>query len=247
MYFNTLAIVIKKTKLSDTDIILTLFTKKAGKVTVISKGARNPKSKLSSASHPFIYGDFMLSMGSKWNRINSVEIEESFYKLREDLVRLAYASYIVELTSHVILENSPNIRLFNLLYEALSVLNNKNTDFELLKISYELKMMSIIGYKMNINSCVNCGKTDNIKWYISPIEGGLICEDCKRNFNELIYSGKNAHKVINFILTNDISTVLNTSINKRYIVLIGKILSLFIFHHLGHKKFKSLDFLNTIK
>jgi len=247
MYYNTSAIIIKKTKLSDTDLILTLFTKKFGKITVIAKGARNPKSRLSSVSQIFVYGDFNLNISSKWSKINSFEINESHYKLREDIVRLAYASYITELINIVILDNSPNIRLFELFENALNSINNlENINFELLKAVFEFKMLDYIGYKMHVNSCIEClEKTE--KWYISLKEGGTICENCKNKFTNLIYVGKKLPYIIDYIFRHDIDEILKIEVNDRYIKALSKISYDFLKLQLGREKFKSIDFLNSVK
>ena len=44
MFVETKGVVIRQTKYSEADKILTIFTKEKGKVQAIAKGARRPKS-----------------------------------------------------------------------------------------------------------------------------------------------------------------------------------------------------------
>lgn len=245
MYFTTSAVVMKRTKLSDSDLILTLFTKKAGKMTVVSKGARNAKSKLSASSHPFVFGDFSITTSDSWNHLQSVDISDSFYHLRDDLTKLGYASYLLELTSHVVHEGQINNRLFDLLVEALNLLNKNNENYKLIKLAYEYKLMSILGYRMQMKSCVSCGKSQINKYFISPFEGGVICEDCYEKTRGTIYVGKTLPKLIDYIIEKDIRIVFKTQINDKYLNGLDKIIRPYISHHLEKSNFKTLEFLDV--
>jgi len=247
MYFKTDAVVLKKTKLSDSDLILTLFTRKSGKMTVVSKGARSSKSKLSAASHPFVFGEYNITTSDKWNYLNSVDINDSFYHLREDLTKLSYASYLLELTNHSVRENASNIRLFELLVELLNLMNRGDENYALLKIAYEYKLMDILGYRLNMKECVSCGKSSDIKkFYISPTEGGLICGECHTKVKNAFYVGKTLPKLLEYLVEKDIRTIYKTKINDDYIKRLDQIVRPYIFHFLEKKTFKSLEFLDTI-
>ena len=246
MYFKTDAVVLKKTKLSDSDLILTLFTRKSGKVTVVSKGARNSKSKLSAASHPFVFGEYNITTSDKWNYLNSVDINDSFYHLREDLTKLSYASYLLELTNHAVSENASNIRLFELLVEVLNLMNRGDENYDLLKIAYEYKLMNILGYRMNMKQCVHCGKIDIKKFYINPTEGGLMCEECYNKVEKSFYVGKTLPKVLEYLVERDIRIIYKTKINESYIKRLDELVRPYIFHFLDRRAFKSLEFLDTI-
>ena len=60
MYIKTEAIVLRKVFYNDSDAILTLFSRKLGKISVYARGARKPRTMISSVAHPFIYGEFIL-------------------------------------------------------------------------------------------------------------------------------------------------------------------------------------------
>ena len=57
---NTQGIVLKSVPYKENDLILTIFSRKLGKVSVIARGAKKSKSSLLSSSQIFAYSNFTL-------------------------------------------------------------------------------------------------------------------------------------------------------------------------------------------
>ena len=57
---NTQGIVLKAVRYKENDVILTLFTRKLGKVSAIAKGAKRNKSSLLSSAQLFSYANYTL-------------------------------------------------------------------------------------------------------------------------------------------------------------------------------------------
>lgn len=242
MYIVTDAIVLKRVKVSDYDKILLLFTRKAGKMSVAVKGSQNPKSKMASGSHPFVYGEFSLNKGGRMSSVTSIDVKESFYKLREDLDKLTIASYFLELVNNVIVENVTNNRLFDILLNHLSAIE-KSTSVEqshLLKIVFELKLLDSIGLRPEMYSCVNCGNEDYDNPKFSVADGGVICENCYSSYPEAPKIGHVIPKLIPFLVTHDLNQILETDIDNVLVKKIDYILNQFLLYHLEKKGFKSL-------
>ena len=55
MVFTTNALILRSVDYGDYDRILTVLTAENGQISVMAKGARSQKSKLSSLSQPYIY------------------------------------------------------------------------------------------------------------------------------------------------------------------------------------------------
>lgn len=247
MYYKTDAVVLKKTKLNDSDVILTLFTRKVGKTSVIVSGGRNPKSKLSSAAHPFVFGEYVFSYGGKWNKLTSVELKDSFYSIREDLERLAYASYILELTNVALMEGVPNDRLFVNLVETLNIIAKGDCALDLIKVAYELKLMDSLGYRPELVHCVSCGTTELAGFNFSVIDGGMLCEHCSAQLSRGMKIGKTIPKLMHYLIVKDMRIINRTQVNVSYIKKLDIIISKYILFHLEKKRFKSLEFLNNIR
>ncbi len=247
MFFTSEAIVLKRTKLSDNDMILTLFTKKAGKIQAIASGARHPKSRFASGAHPFVFGRYNLSTGSGMAKVTSIDVHESFYHLREDLGRLAYGSWFLELTDSVTAEGVTNHRLFYELLEAIHVLLTEEVNPNQIKVAFELKVMDTIGLRPMLSECVECGATGERKWQFSVQEGGLVCEQCATRHSSLYKLGKTLPKIMQYFLVKDMRIISKTKIHDSYIKKLDIILNAYLKHHLERHQFKSLEFLKSIR
>ncbi len=248
MYIVTDGIVLKRVKVSDYDKILTIFTRKAGKISAAVKGSQNPKSKLASGAHPFVYGEFSISKSGRLSNITSIDVKNAFYHLREDLDKLTIASYFLELGHIVTVENVINNRLFDLLLVFLDILE-KSESLEkqhLIKVAFELKLLEVIGLKPELNRCVNCGKeTDDPKFTIE--EGGVICKDCYELYPGNYRIGHVIPKLMKFIMASPIEKIIDTEIDAVLVKKIDFILNEFLLYHLERKGFRTLKHFNEIK
>lgn len=248
MIYKTDAVVLRKNKISDSDVILTLFTRKLGKIRAVSKGGRKPKAKLSPASHIFVFGEFILVKGKDLDKISSVHIHEAFYKIREDLSKLAYASYFSELCDTVIVEGATNNRLFDTLLKALSLITHKDDGFELIKLAFQLKLLDYSGFRPELSKCVSCGGIKFKRIGFDIHQGGLICDNCYAKYKtNTVFIDTTMVKLMNYILKTDIITISKIKLNPSTINKLNYIIDRYIQLHLERKVFKSLEFLNTIK
>src|SRR5690625_7274615 len=85
--------------LIQTNKIIKNYNKKLRKVSAICKGDNKTKSKLSSLAQPFIKANFFIYLSKGLSTVQQGEIIESFRSIREDIIKTAYAAYLVELTT----------------------------------------------------------------------------------------------------------------------------------------------------
>jgi len=245
MYIVTDGIVLKRVKVSDYDKILTIYTRKSGKLSAAVKGSQNPKSKMASGAHPFVYGEFSISKSGRLSNVTSIDVKNAFYHLREDLDKLTIASYFLEVAHIVTVENVINNRLFDLLLEFLGILETSDSLIvqHVIKVSFELKLLDLIGLRPELHHCVNCGnETDNPKFSVA--DGGVICEDCYHLYPDNYKIGHVIPKLMNFIMFTPLETILKTDIDEVLIKKIDYMLSEFLLYHLERKGFKTLKHFN---
>ncbi len=127
---NTQGIVLRSVRYKENDVILTIFTRKLGKVSAIAKGAKRNKSFLLSASQVFSYSNFTLKKQGNMYRVSQSETIKNFYDIAYDIESFTYATYITSLVDGSIYENQTNNRLFVLLAQALYLYTQKNLDKE---------------------------------------------------------------------------------------------------------------------
>lgn len=155
--YKTDAIVLRSQEYLEADRLLTLFTKKAGKVAAIAKGVRRPKSRMAGHLLPFAHLRLVLIEGRGLHTVTSVETIAAYRGLREDLLRMAMASVIVELTDVFIQEGQADEPLFQLLKNTLAFLE-KESDPRIFYLAYQLRLLTLVGFAPSLEACVVCGR-----------------------------------------------------------------------------------------
>ena len=117
MIEKTEAIVLRAIDFQESSLIVTLFTKKHGKVAVIAKGARRPKSKLAAFFVPgqILEAVIFMKETREVQTLSDVSYLRKLDNLRTDLEKMALAVTALELTSQIIHSHEPNEDLFELL------------------------------------------------------------------------------------------------------------------------------------
>ncbi|WP_040207958.1 DNA repair protein RecO [Neobacillus jeddahensis] len=169
-------IVIRVTDYGETNKIITIYTREWGKIGVMARGAKKPKSRLSSITQLFTHGYFLVQRGSGLGSLQQGEIITSLRAIGEDIFLTAYASYIVELTDKCTEDSKPNPFHFELLYQTLNYMN-EGYEADILMNIYEMKMLNVMGLYPILNQCSVCGRTDG-HFSFSVREGGFICHRC---------------------------------------------------------------------
>lgn len=178
--YKATALVLHRINLGETDKIVTLLTREAGKLNAVAKGARRPTSKLSGATELFTYSRLLLAVGKSLDIISQCEIKESFPALRSDLPLLARATYLCELTDRLVEEREPNPEVFDLLLSALYLLRRARSNPDVILHAFELRLLAEQGYAPELERCVHCGRElepQGIRF--SPLLGGMLCVGCR--------------------------------------------------------------------
>lgn len=232
-------IVLKEIKYKEFDKILHAYSKNNGKIQIISRGCRKPKSKLISVSNIFSHSKCILYKSKDMYILNSADLIHNFYKLRENIELFYYGSYILELIYYITNENDVDNKIFDMTLIVLSKLE-KNFNTEIIIAAYELKLVSLLGYRPNLTTCLNCGIKLEADAMLVIEEGGFYCKKCNHNMlngKKMMYKEiETMGKILmsKFENLNDI-----TNINHNVI----KIIRNFLFYHIGKKNFTSLKIL----
>ncbi|KXZ39691.1 DNA replication and repair protein RecO [Alkalithermobacter thermoalcaliphilus JW-YL-7 = DSM 7308] len=243
---ETEGIVLKSTKFKESDAILTIFTRKLGKISAIAKGAKRPKSSMLSSTQVFSYSNFSLHKSTSMYKISQTYIKYSFYSLSKELLILSYASYICELVDKVTLENQTNNRLFDLLLKTLYLYSKQKYDIEYLTLVFEIKLLDYIGYRPEVSKCAYCGNNNLISATFSISEGGAICTECQNLGIKSIKLDKQNLKLMEYILSNDIIINSRAKVAKYRIKELRNIIQNYLNEHVDNFNLKSLNFLKSI-
>lgn len=173
--YTVTAVVLRSRPLGEKDRIVVLFSKEAGKLDAVAKGARQPKSKLAAVTQPFTLARFGLARGRTLGVVTQCVIEESFYALHEDLRKMAWGAYVLELLDAATPPHQVEEELFDLLLFTLRWLVTAD-DPELVTRAFELRLLRAMGYAPALTGCAVCGRTvSEPQVAFSARMGGALC------------------------------------------------------------------------
>ena len=175
---NIEGVVLRTREYSETDLLVTVYSKEQGKFSAIAKGARKVKSSLRGAAQPFMCSKFAVVPGRNLSIITQGAVVNPYLGLRDDLSKIAYGSYILELVQLATEENKVHRDLYYLLQAAL-VLLELGQDAEVTTRFFELRLLDILGYRPYLGDCANCRRrVQNSSFVLSPVKGGILCASC---------------------------------------------------------------------
>ncbi|AKG04286.1 DNA repair protein RecO [Salimicrobium jeotgali] len=170
-------LVIRTRDYGETHKIVTLWTREKGKITVMARGAKKPSSRMSSVTQPFIYGNYLIYIGSGMGSMSQGETVDSFRSVREDILKAGYASFACELADKLVEEKEPDPFLFEQLLTTLTYID-EGRDPEIVTMMFELKIYRKAGFAPVLSRCINCGNSEG-PFSFSVAEGGYLCNRCK--------------------------------------------------------------------
>lgn len=122
---RTEAIVLRSLDYGETSQIVTLFTREKGKLGVMAKGARRPKSSFGATLQPMAYTQvvFYYKPTRTLQTLSESSHVESFHRLRRGLERITVGLRIVEFVEALMETEDPQPTVFALLVRVLRRLN----------------------------------------------------------------------------------------------------------------------------
>ena len=196
---KTKGIVLVENNLGDYDKMLTILTPGMGKIACSAKGARRPKSLLMAGTQFLCFADYMIYKGNDTYNINSCETIEFFYNIRTDLDKYKYAVHITKIILDVTTENENSYRILQLYLNTLYTISETDKNLDLILSIFKLRLMCILGFKPQVEKCVNCGINSDIK-YFSLKDNGLKCTSCGKNDKSSIEIMRSTADAIKYIV-----------------------------------------------
>jgi len=174
--YRDFGVVLRVTKLGEADRIVTLLTRREGRVRAVAKGVRRTKSRFGGRLEPFSHIDLQLYAGRNLDIVTQAVTLDSFGPtIAADYSRYTAASAIVEtverLTSE---EHEPSLKLYLLLVSVLRALAETDRDPSLLLDAFLVRSMSLAGWAPALAECARCGEPGPHTAFSIPA-GGLLC------------------------------------------------------------------------
>lgn len=173
------ALVLRKTKLGETDIIVTLLAEDGRQVRAVAKGLRKPGSRFGGRLEPFCVVDLLMHTGKSLEIVSEARTRESNTALREDLDRSAAAAVVADLLDKIAVEGQVEPRLFALSTTTLSVMADADVAaLPALVVAFLLKAMAMHGYRPELEACAACACEKAGGGGFSLSHGGSLCPAC---------------------------------------------------------------------
>jgi DNA repair protein RecO (recombination protein O) len=174
------AVVLRGQKLGESDRIVTLFTRRHGRVRAVARGVRRTTSKFGGRLEPFGHVDVQIAEGRTLHTVAQVQGIDLYSKrLMDDYPRYTAASAIAETAERLTpIEEEPALRLYLLTLGALRVLAADEHASTLILDSYLLRAMAYAGWAPALSECAVCGTAGRHRAFSVPA-GGCVCPDCR--------------------------------------------------------------------
>ena len=176
----------------ETSLIVDVFTKKNGKMSIIAKGAKKPKSKFFGYLTPFTKLKITYTGRSELKTLTN--IDRDFSESTNSLSKTSYSLlYINELLIRLLPKDAVHEDLF-LLYESFLLKIHSRKNIELTLRSFELDMLEMLGYGLDFENEIDKNQSIDVNKNYSFIP--------ERGFRESSNSKFSGQDIINIRLRN---------------------------------------------
>lgn len=177
-------LVLRKTKLGESDLILTCLASDGQQVRFVAKGARKPGNTFASRLELFCASHVLLVRGKSLDVVKEVRLDDGYAALRNNLEKSLAAAPMAEILARVSQDGLESPKLYDMTRAALDALCTCPDGLEpSIAAAHLLKTFAFSGLAPNLRSCVSCGAPVSLQesavLRFSFEEGGIVCQDCR--------------------------------------------------------------------
>jgi len=244
--YKTEAIVLKHIPIGEADRLVTLYTPHLGKVRAVARGARRTKSKLAGHLEPLTRVQVLIRRGKTLDTISQGETVMSNIDLRNDLWRMSCGLYMAELIERFTQEQMENLSLYRLFRDSLASAGVSKA-IDLLLRSFELRMLHLVGYRPELQRCVECSTPLSPGTnFFSPSAGGVLCPDCRGKHSLNRPLSLNALKVLRLLARGGTESAEAVKLSEDLAIELEGTLRQYI-RYLLEQEVKSTEFLDLLR
>ena len=180
---QTDALVLRIYPWSETSCIASIYTRDFGKLSVLAKGARRPKSPFEAALDllSICRVVFIPKSGDALDLLTEAKLLRRYRAGAADLLRLYSGYYVAELLDRLTDKGDEQAELFELAESTLLALANPDLELRAIVLRLELQMLRMVGHLPSWRMCAQCGddvpiiENATFGWLAS----GVLCERCR--------------------------------------------------------------------
>lgn len=147
--YKTEGVILKRINFGEADKILTIFTKRYGKIRAVAKGVRRVTSRKGGNLELFNWVVLFLATGRNLDLITEVQVKNPFAGFRKDLKKVGVAYYLCELVDKLCPDRQKNEEVLSLLIKGLDALQREGVDSEEEEEfiqTFERQILEILGF-----------------------------------------------------------------------------------------------------
>lgn len=178
--YRDAGVVLRVQKLGEADRIVTLLTRRHGRVRAVAKGVRRTSSRFGARLEPFGHVDVQFYAGRTFDIVTQVETLDGFgSRMVGDYGRYTTGCAVLETAERLAgAEGEPSMRLYLLVVGALRALADGQRETALVLDAFLLRAMSTAGWAPALAECARCGKAGPHRAF-SVQAGGAVCPECR--------------------------------------------------------------------
>jgi len=250
--YSTPAILLRRLDYGDFDVIITLFTLKRGKQSLIAKSAKKSTKRFAGVLE--LFSELQILAGSGRGKglpvLQEAVLKQPFSAIRADYQKTAYASYWSELINNWIEENFKQVALYYLFEHVLHELDAGKISPAVLNILFQMRFLTLCGYRPNLSHCSLCRgeleDTKNDRIAVSLQRGGIICGNCSSDAASGMSLAKGTIKQLLWVESGQLAKAARIKFTQAVLEESTNFLEEFVCYHLG-KQPRSLKFLRQIR
>ena len=242
-------LVLRKTKLKESDLIIDFLAEDGSALRAVAKGARKPTSPFASRLELYSCCDVLFARGRSLDIVKEARITTSNAEVRGSLERAACAAVVAELVDRVAQPDLPVDKLFPMTNEALRVLGCADVPAgPLIAAAHNLKAFALCGVRPELSCCVGCGAApplndDRCRVAFSCEAGGVVCDACRIRVESVAVDTATV-KLARAVLASTFHTIATWEVNAETTMALLELCRSWARHHLGIAV-KSYGFLLT--
>jgi DNA repair protein RecO (recombination protein O) len=177
--YKTRALVLKKTKLGETDLIITLLAEEGVQRRAVAKSARKPGSFLASRLELYTLVEAQLSTGRSLDIVTDARVLEAHAACRSDIEHSAAAAVPVELVEKATVHQNAEPLLFAMTLAALEHIGRaEGVAPAMLSLACVLKLCAALGVRPSAHELI--GTDEGLAEWIERLLGArfaslLVC------------------------------------------------------------------------
>jgi len=217
--------ILRRREITESSLVLTVFTDRSGKLSLLAKGARRKKSPFLGRAELFSLCHFTYyeSRRRGLNILSECEIISPFAELRENYSHFLTTCSLARLVD-IGTGSAHRVQgIFDILKEVLVILPTF-PDPDLLKRYFELHLLSLLGYSIRWNTCARCEGGGLRLRNFSASAGGMVCAACAGRHRDPIAVSAGARAILRSLESSTVSLIARIKVDPMQAVEVEAIL-----------------------